>query len=106
MSDQSKKPTSGADSATETCQANSVNLDQLNAYREAFGGNAAPSQAGYQENIYDTGNGYTVPWNPPAPLPNTSPAPCPSCGRCPTCGRGGWNTYPWPYFAPYIYCNA
>ncbi len=29
---------------------------------------------------------------------------CPSCGYCPTCGRGGYHTYPYPYwpYQPYI----
>lgn len=30
------------------------------------------------------------------------PGVCPNCGRCPTCGRGGYFTYPWPWYQPSI----
>lgn len=41
-------------------------------------------------------------------LTNQQAKPCPSCGHCPTCGRGGYYTYPYPYYpySPTWVCNS
>lgn len=45
--------------------------------------------------VSDGSSGWVSPGNGTAVQPQHV---CPNCGACPHCGRGGYRTYPYPYY--------